>query len=127
MIVGGTAAFSSSKKACKTYLRMVQNVQLTGFIPKMARIDNPIIEFSEEDAWCLHHPHDDALVVNIRVKDYNTHWVLIDNGSSADILYYSAFQQMMIDKERLVSTNAPSSGSEELKYTPSTQSRCPLW
>ena len=35
------------------------------------------------------------------------HRVLIDNGSSADILYYPAFQQMGINRERLVSTNAP--------------------
>ena len=58
MIVKGTTASGSSKKACKTYLRMVQNVQLTGFIPKIVRIDNPIIEFSKEDARHLHHPHD---------------------------------------------------------------------
>ena len=43
MIVGGIAAFDSSKKVRKTYLRIVQNVQLTGFIPKMAQVDNPII------------------------------------------------------------------------------------
>ena len=66
MIVRGTAASGSFKKARKTYLRMVQNVQLTGFIPKMARVDNPIIGFSEEDARCLLHSHDDALVVSIR-------------------------------------------------------------
>ena len=73
MIVGGTATSGSSKKARKTYLRMVQNVQLTGTIPKMAWIDNPVIGFSEEDARRLHHPHDDALVVNLRVGDYNMH------------------------------------------------------
>ena len=55
MIVGGTTAAGSSKKAHKTYLRMVHNVQLTGSVPKMPRIDNPIIRFSEEDAQCLHH------------------------------------------------------------------------
>jgi len=71
---------------------MVQNVQLTSLVPKMSRIDNPIIEFSEEDVRHLHHPHDDALVANIRVGDYNTHRVVVDNGSSADILYYPAFQ-----------------------------------
>ena len=70
---------------------MIQNVQLTGFILKMARINNPIIELSEEDAQCLHHSHDDALIVSIRVGDYNTHRVLVDNGSSVDILYYPAF------------------------------------
>ena len=47
------------------------------------------------------------LVVSIRVGDYNTYRVLVDNGSFADILYYSAFQQMRIDKNRLVPTNAP--------------------
>ena len=35
MIVEGTAASGSSKKVRKTYLKMVQNIQLTGFIPKM--------------------------------------------------------------------------------------------
>ena len=84
---------------------MVQNIQLMGFIPKMVWIDNPIIEFSEEDARRLHHPHDDTLVVSIRVGDYNTHQVLVDNRSSADILYYPTFQQMGIDREWLVLTN----------------------
>ena len=67
MIVEGTAIAGSSKKARKTYLKMVQNVQLIGTVPKIARREGPIIGFSEEDARCLHHPHDDALVVSIRV------------------------------------------------------------
>ena len=99
MIVGGTTTVRLSKKACKTYLRMEQNVQLTGAVPKIARREGPIIEFSEEDARRLHHPHDDAPVVSVRVRDYNMHWVLVDNGNSSDILYYPAFQQMRIDKE----------------------------
>ena len=92
MTVGGIVASASSKRARKTYLRMVQNVQLMGFVLKMARINNPIIEFSEEDARRLHHSYEDALIVSIRIGDYNTHQVLVDNGNSANILYYSAFQ-----------------------------------
>ena len=107
MIVGGTAVTGSSKKARKTYLKMVQNVQLTSTVSRIAQRESPIIEFSEEDARCLHHPHDDALVVSIQIEDYNMHRVLVDNGSSADILYYPAFQQMGISRERLVPTNAP--------------------
>ena len=64
MIVGGTATTSSSRKARKTYLRMVQNVQLTGSVPKIARRESPIIGFLEEDARRLHHPHDNVLVVS---------------------------------------------------------------
>ena len=92
MIVGGTAVTGSSKKSRKTYLRMVQNVQLIGSVPKIARRESPIIGFSVEDARRLHHPHDDALVVSIRIEDYNMHRVLVDNGNSVDILYYPAFQ-----------------------------------
>ena len=78
-----------------------------GSISKIARRESPIIGFLEEDARHLHHPHDDALVVSIRVGDYNVHRVLVDNGSSADILYYSAFQQMGINRAQLILTNAP--------------------
>ena len=73
---------------------------------KIARRESPIIGFSEEDARRLYHPHDD-LVVSIQIEDYNMHRVLVDNGSSADILYYPAFQQMGIGRERLIPTNTP--------------------
>ena len=86
MIIRGTAITRSSKKARKTYLRMVQNVQLTSSVPKIAWRESPIIGFS------------DALVVSVRVGDYNVHRMLVDNGSLADILYYPAFQQMEINR-----------------------------
>ena len=114
----GTIATGLSKKVRKTYLRMVQNVQLTGFIPKIARRENPIIRFSEEDARRLHHPYNDALVVSIRIEDYNMHRVLVDNGSSTDILYYPAFQQIGIDKERLILTNASLVGFGGIRVLP---------
>ena len=98
MIIRGTATTGLSKKARKTYLKMVQNVQLTGSVPKIARKESPIIGFLEEDARRLHHLHDDALVVSVRVGNYNVHQMLVDNDSSADILYYPAFQQMGINR-----------------------------
>ena len=116
IIEGSTS--NSSKKARKTYLRMVQNIQLTGYAPKKAWVDNPIIGFTEEDVWCLHHPHDDALVVSIRVKDYHTYRVLVDNGSFVDILYYLAFQQMRIEREQLIPTNSPLVGFGGIRVYP---------
>ena len=78
-----------------------------GSVPIIAQRESPIIGFSEEDARRLHHPHDDALVVSIRVGNYNVYRVLVDNSSLTDILYYPAFQQMGIDRTRLIPTNAP--------------------
>ena len=84
----------------------------------MAWIDNPVIGFSEEDARRLHHPYDDALVVSLRVGDYSMHRVLVDNGSSTDILYYPTFQQMRIDRERLVPINGPLVGFGGMRVFP---------
>ena len=65
---------------------------MTGFFPKMARVDNLMVRFSKENARRLHHLRNDALVVSIWVGDYNTHRVLVDNESVADFLDYSVFQ-----------------------------------
>ena len=73
----------------------------------MAQIDNLVIRFTEEDVRRLHHSHDDALVISIRVRDYSTHRVLVNNRSFADILYYLAFYQMRIEREQLIPTNTP--------------------
>ena len=86
---------------------MIQNVQLTGSVPKIARRESPIIGFSKDDVRHLHHQHDDALVVSVRVGAYNVHRILVDNGSSADILYSPAFQQIGINRAQLTPTNAP--------------------
>lgn len=91
VIVGGSTMAGSSKKAKKMYLCMVHSIQISGWPPKATRLDNPAISFSEEDVRQLHHPYDNALVINLSIADFNTRWVLIDNGSSVDIFHYSAF------------------------------------
>lgn len=49
VIVGGSMLTGSSKKARKTYLQMVQSVQISGRSPKMTRVDNLAISFTKED------------------------------------------------------------------------------
>ena len=56
----------------------------------------------DEDAERVHHPHDDAIVITLLIADYMTRRVLMDNGSSTDILYYLAFQQMKFGKDQQI-------------------------
>ena len=106
IIVGGMSTGSSSK-ARKTYLREVHNVQIYGQPPRMIREDEPTIVFTNKDVRRLHHPHDDASVITLVIVNYTTRRMLIDNESSADTLYYLAFQQMRINKELLCPVNVP--------------------
>jgi hypothetical protein len=68
---------------------------------KVAKIESVVLSFSEEDARGVVMPHDDALVVTLTVANHGIHRILVDNRSSADILYWPAFQQMGIDRERI--------------------------
>ena len=52
------------------------------------------------------------------ITNYTTRKVLIDNGISADILYYPAFQQMRINKELLRLVNVPLIGFGGMKILP---------
>ena len=49
------------------------------------------ITFSDKDAHHVHDPHCDALVIMTMVANNNVYRILVDNGSSIDILYYQAF------------------------------------
>ena len=53
--------------------------------------DEQAITFTDKDAERVHHPHDDTIVITLLIADYTTRRVLVNNGSSADILYYPAF------------------------------------
>ena len=57
-------------------------------------MDEQAITFTDEDIERIHHPHNDAIVITLLIADYTTKKVLVDNGSSTDILYYLAFRQM---------------------------------
>ena len=61
----------------------------------------------EEDARGMKQPHDDPLVIMLMIKGFNARRILINNGSSVDIIYLSAFQQLKVDPKRLRPFKSP--------------------
>ena len=59
------------------------------------------ITFSDSDMESCQHPHDDPLVIRAIVANKTMHRVLIDNGSSTDIIFAPAFDKMGIGREKL--------------------------
>ena len=102
MISGGFAGGGESSSARKAHLRSIRSADLGEIqaISKLPRLDNTIT-FSDLDLEGCQHPHDDPLVVRAIVANTTVHRVLIDNGSSADIIFASAFDKMGIGREKL--------------------------
>ena len=81
-------------------------------------MDDPAISFTNEDVERIHHPHDDAIVITLLITDYTTRRVLVDNGSSVDILYDPAFQQMRLGQDKLRPVCSPLIGFGGMKVQP---------
>ena len=64
------------------------------------------------------HPHDYPLVIRVVVANKTIHRVLIDNGSSTDIILASAFEKRGIGREKLEPVNAHLLGFSGEKVLP---------
>ena len=90
---------SSVKKAHLHSIRLGKVVEVQA-VSKMPRLYTSIT-FSDSDLEGCQHPHDDPLVIRAVVANKTVHLVLVDNGSSADIIFASALDKIGIGRERL--------------------------
>ena len=79
-------SFKSFKKACQ---RQVNNVHMIPLF-KQRQTDQDM-SFNEANAKGMKQPHNDHLVIMLNIEEFNTKRILVDNGSSADIIYLPAF------------------------------------
>jgi hypothetical protein len=56
------------------------------------------ITFDEDDFHVRDFPHTNAFVATANIAGFTVHNILIDNRSSADILFIKPFEQMKLDK-----------------------------
>ena len=75
--------------------------------PFKQRRTNQDMTFNEEDARGVKQPHNDPLVITLTIEKFNTKRILVDNGSSADIIYLFVFQQLKLDPRRLRPFDSP--------------------
>ena len=92
MISGGLTASRTLKSLKKAQGKEINNVHSRLPPIKMPKNDKPDIVFLERDSHNIKQPHDDLLIIMLRVKEFDIHRVLIDNESSAHIIYFPTFQ-----------------------------------
>ena len=90
-ISGGLTTSEILKSLKKAHGREINSVHSRLPLMKMPKNDEPNIVFSERDDRGNRQPYDDLLVIMLRVEEFNIHRVLIDNGSSVDLVYLFSF------------------------------------
>lgn len=66
-----------------------------------------LITFTKEDNQGVQFLYNDVVILTLNVKNYDVHCILIDNGSSIDVLYYNTLQKIGISPNRLIQVNSP--------------------
>ena len=107
MISNGFAGGGESNSAKKAHLHSIRSGETLEVqaVSKLPQLDTTIT-FSDSDMEGCQQPHDDPLVIRAIVANKKVLRVLIDNGSSADIIFASAFDKMGIGREKLEPINA---------------------
>ena len=85
----------------------------------------PILSFSEEDKIRTIQPHDDALLITLRIGDYNVKRVTVDGGM-AEVMYPDLYKRLGLKSEDLMSYNSPLMSFDGKLVIPKGMIRLPI-
>ncbi|KAM6596051.1 hypothetical protein CsatA_006575 [Cannabis sativa] len=106
-IIGGPHIAGDSYKSQEQYAREAKEKSFTNVNnlserpEKLFKKECDDITFMESDARWVHHPHSDALVIVANIGGDNVHRILVDSGSSVNLLNFQAFKQMGLQEKDL--------------------------
>ena len=84
------------------------------------------LEFFYDDKVGTVQPHDDALMVTLRIGGYDVRRVLVDQGSGAKIMYLDLYNGLNLMLKDLVSYNSPLVGFDGKTIIPKGLIRLPI-
>ncbi|XP_075654882.1 uncharacterized protein LOC142625055 [Castanea sativa] len=119
---------SLTKKPIKSVMFVARTLaKESSFEPKRIKGNAlPILGFSEEDKIRTIQPHNDALVVTLRIGGYNVKRVMVDQGSGADIMYPDLFKGLNLRLEDLIVNDSPLISFKGKTVIPKGQIRLPM-
>ena len=84
------------------------------------------LSFSDEDKVGTLQPHDDTLVVTLRIEGYDVKRLLVDQGSGVEIMYPNFYEGLRLKLEDLSCYESPLVGFDEKIAIPRGQIRLPV-
>ena len=84
------------------------------------------LSFSDEGKVGTIQPHDDALVIALRIGGYDVKRVMVDQGSSVEIMYPDLYTRLNLRPEDLTTYNSPLVSFDGKVVIPRGQIRLPM-
>jgi hypothetical protein len=106
VISGGLVSGGDTKQARGSY-QSRQKFSSVMNVEKKRLYSDDIISFSEKDRGDVQGSHDDSIVLSLKINTHRVKMVLVDTGSSVDILYLNAFEKMRYSVANLKKVQTP--------------------
>ncbi|XP_050259049.1 uncharacterized protein LOC126704053 [Quercus robur] len=87
---------------------------------------HPILSFSEEDKIRTTQPHDNALLITLRIRDYDVKRVMVDGASGAEVMYPDLCKGLRLKPEDLMPYNSPLMSFDGKLVIPKGMIRLPI-
>ena len=95
--------------------------------PKRARVELLLVMgFSDEDKIGTIQPYDNALVINLRTGGYDVKRVMVDQGSTTEIMYPDLYKGLNLKAKDLTPYSSPFVSFEGKIIIPKGQVRLPV-
>ena len=95
--------------------------------PERARVEWPLVMgFSDEDKIGTIQPHDDALVITLRIEGYNVKREMVDQDSAAEIMYPDLYRGLSLRAKDLTLYSSPLVSFEGKVIIPRGHIRLPV-
>ena len=85
-----------------------------------------VLGFSDKDKIGTIQSHDDTLVIILRIGGYNVKRVMVDQGSTAEIMYPELYKRLNLKSEDLTPCISPLVSFEGKVVIPKGQIRLPV-
>ena len=86
----------------------------------------PTLSFSNENKVGTIQPHDDTLVIMLKIGGYDMKRVMVDQGSGAEIMYPDLYKGLNLRPEDLTAYDSPLVSFDEKVVIPRGQIRLPV-
>ena len=101
VIIGGSEISCISYSIARRHARIYVNPKKSSFQPLASVHIDQIINFVNNEAPGLIKPHNDALVINLLIANCMIKRILINDGSSTNVLFMSVLKEMNIYKSNI--------------------------
>ncbi|XP_038701868.1 uncharacterized protein LOC119998599 [Tripterygium wilfordii] len=117
VIFSGSEIGEITHSSAKKHVKQTENFEVWNDKP-MVQFTRQVISFTDDEMTKLLNPHDDALVITLQIANCEVKRIMIDDGSSVNLLFMSTLQAMRLSEADIIRGPIPLIGfSGEQQFT----------